>query len=385
MLMDDATPRIEQQDTPEGRLFVVRGAWTAADLTTRAVWDELTAQLERLRSDARHSGKAAAVQWQLGQIDKLDYVGAQVLWNHWGQQWPAQLDVEPSQRTLLENVAKFTCNPPPPKARQPHWVELFILLGSRVLRLVDHAKGLLRLIGQLLLDIIRLIRRPQQGPWRDLSGHLYHIGATALPITALVGFLIGVVLAYLISQQLRQFGADAFIVNILGISLIRELGPVLAAILIAGRSGSAITAQIGVMRVTEELDAMRVMGIARGFRLVMPRALALAVVMPLISVWTTVAALLGGMLAADISMGVTPAYFINSLPAAVDAANLTLATAKSVVFGVLIALVGCHFGLRVKPNTESLGQGTTASVVTSITVVILVDALFAVLFKSIGI
>ncbi|UUZ78453.1 ABC transporter permease [Polaromonas sp. P1(28)-13] len=382
--MDDSTPRIEQQDTPEGRLFVVRGAWTAAEITTRAVWDALTAQLERLRSDATHSGKAAAVQWQLGQIDKLDYVGAQVLWNHWGQQWPAQLEVEPSQRALLENVAKFTCNPPPPKARQPRWAELILVLGSRVLRLVDHAKGLLRLVGQLLLDIIRLIKHPQQGPWRDFSGHLYHIGATALPITALVGFLIGVVLAYLISQQLRQFGADAFIVNILGISLIRELGPVLAAILIAGRSGSAITAQIGVMRVTEELDAMRVMGIARGFRLVMP-ALALAVVMPLISVWTTVAALLGGMLAADISMGVTPAYFINSLPAAVQAANLTLATAKSVVFGVLIALVGCHFGLRVKPNTESLGQGTTASVVTSITVVILVDALFAVLFKSIGI
>ncbi|MDD5325767.1 MAG: ABC transporter permease, partial [Polaromonas sp.] len=229
------------------------------------------------------------------------------------------------------------------------------------------------------------IRHPREGPWRDFSGHLYRIGATALPITALVGFLIGVVLAYLISQQLRKFGADTFIVNILGISLIRELGPVLAAILIAGRSGSAITAQIGVMRVTEEIDAMRVMGIARGFRLVMPRALALALVMPLISLWTTLAALLGGMLAADISMDVTPSFFIQSLPAAVQVSNLTLATAKSIVFGLLIALVGCHYGLRVKPNTESLGQGTTASVVTSITVVILVDALFAVLFKNVGI
>jgi len=237
----------------------------------------------------------------------------------------------------------------------------------------------------LLLDIARLIRHPQEAPWRDFSGHLYHIGATALPITALVGFLIGVVMAYLISLQLKQFGADAFIVDILGISLIRELGPVLAAILIAGRSGSAITAQIGVMRVTEELDAMRVMGIAKGFRLVMPRALALAIVMPLISVWTTLAALLGGMIAASIAMGITPAFFINALPAAVEVSNLTLATAKSVVFGLLIALIACHFGLRVKPNTESLGKGTTASVVTSITVVILVDALFAVLFKDVGI
>jgi phospholipid/cholesterol/gamma-HCH transport system permease protein len=145
----------------------------------------------------------------------------------------------------------------------------------------------LRLVGQLMLDCVQLLRSPRRGPWRDFSGHLYRIGAAALPITALVGFLIGVVLAYLMSRQLRQLGADAFIVNVLGVSLVRELGPVLAAILLAGRSGSAITAQIGVMRVTEELDAMKVMGIARGYRLVMPRALAMAVAMPLVAVWTT--------------------------------------------------------------------------------------------------
>ncbi|MEO7887105.1 MAG: ABC transporter permease [Polaromonas sp.] len=376
--MEESRPRIEQQDTPQGRLLVVQGAWTAADLTAQSVWEGLTAQLKSLQGHTE-----ASASWNLEPLQRLDHLGAQVLWNHWGREWPAQLQVHASQRAVLETVAKFSADPPKP--RKTGWSEPFVLLGTRALQLVDHLKGLVRLIGQLLLDIIRLVRRPQEGPWRDLSGHLFHIGATALPITALVGFLIGVVLAYLISQQLRQFGADAFIVNILGISLIRELGPVLAAILIAGRSGSAITAQIGVMRVTEELDAMRVMGIARGFRLVMPRALALAVVMPLISVWTTIAALLGGMLAANISMDITPSYFINSLPAAVEVANLTLATAKSVVFGLLIALVGCHYGLRVKPNTESLGQGTTASVVTSITVVILVDALFAVLFKNVGI
>ena len=192
------------------------------------------------------------------------------------------------------------------------------------------------------------------------------------------------VLAYLTSQQLRQYGAETFIVNILGLSLIRELGPVLAAVLIAGRSGSAITAQIGVMRVTEELDAMRVMGIPHGFRLVMPRVLALAIAMPLISMWTSMAALLGGMIAADLALDISPAYFMSALPRAVPMANLWLAMSKSAVFGVLIALIGCYFGMRVKPNTESLGRGTTSSVVTSITVVILVDALFAVLFKGVG-
>ncbi|MGA8786258.1 MAG: ABC transporter permease [Polaromonas sp.] len=377
--MDESTPRIEVQDTPDGRVLAVRGAWTSASLTGRPVWEALTAQLASLGRE----GRASDAGWNLAQLEKLDYLGAQVLWKQWDHHWPARLEIGPEQRAMLETVEKFTVKPP--AARKMGWKEPLILLGSRAISLLDHVKGLLRLLGQLLLDILRLVRYPQQGPWRDFSGHLFNFGATALPITALVGFLIGVVLAYLISQQLRQFGADAFIVNILGISLIRELGPVLAAILLAGRSGSAITAQIGVMRVTEELDAMRVMGIARGFRLVMPRALALSLVMPLISVWTTLAALVGGMLAAYVSMDVTPTFFINALPAAVKVSNLTLATSKSVVFGLLIALVGCHYGLRVKPNTESLGQGTTASVVTSITVVILVDALFAVLFKNIGI
>ena len=375
----ESAPHIDQQDTPDGGCYRVLGPWTAAELTLQPVWDALSAQLKALGPSA-----AGAVRlWDLREIEQLDHLGAQVLWDHWGRQWPEKIELQPAQRAVLERVAEFSVDRPALVA--PGFKQSFLKLGEGLLEVFDHFTSLVELVGRLLLNLIKLARNPRDGPWRDISGHLYHIGATALPITALVGFLIGVVLAYLISQQLRQVGADAFIVNILGVSLIRELGPVLAAILIAGRSGSAITAQIGVMRVTEELDAMRVMGIAHSYRLVMPRAIALAIVMPLISVWTTVAALLGGMLAADLVMGVTPSFFINALPEAVQVSNLTLATAKSVVFGVLIALIGCHFGLRVKPNTESLGQGTTASVVTSITVVILVDALFAVLFKSIGI
>ena len=316
-------------------------------------------------------------------MQRLDHIGAQLLWNHWGRQWPPKLHLTDAQRSMLERVARFSAVKPM-RPRRTLW-QRFTALGALVWRMLDHLVDMTRLLGQLLLDIARLARHPREGPWRDVTGHIYHIGTTALPITALVGFLIGLVLAYLTSQQLKQFGADAFIVNILGLSLIRELGPVLAAILVAGRSGSAITAQIGVMRVTEELDAMRVMGIPLGYRLVMPRAFSLALVMPLVAVWTTLAALAGGMLASDLTMGLTPVFFINNLPNAVQVANLTLAMGKSVVFGFLIALIGCHYGLRVKPNTESLGQGTTASVVTSITVVILVDALFAVVFKNVGI
>ena len=377
--VDAMSPRLERCETPAGVTQQLRGRWTAADLAVPDVWAALVKHMQALQSGR----EASQSRWDLRQMERLDHVGAQVLWTHWGRQWPADVQADDSQRRIFDSVARFSL--PPPARTEPSWRARVDSFGAWLLRGAEHAIGLTRLMGQLLLDLLRLMRRPQDGPWRDVSGHLFQIGATALPITALVGFLIGVVLAYLISRQLLQFGADAFVVNILGVSLIRELGPMLAAILIAGRSGSSITAQIGVMRVTEELDAMRVLGIASGFRLVLPRALALALVMPLISIWTTAWSLFGGMLTADLSMNVSLAFFANALPGAVDASNLVLATAKSAVFGLLIALIACHYGLRVKPNTESLGQGTTASVVTSITVVILVDALFAVLFRNVGI
>lgn len=364
------------RDGGEARVRL-QGVWTAAVLAhppyleaMQQVWVKLEAA-------------GPAIAWDLSGMERLDHIGAQMLWNRWQRQWPATLVCDERQRAMLERVARFTHAAPRPHRPSPR--ERFYRLGEWLMGVESHLEGGLRLIGQLALDMVQLIRHPRRAPWRDISGHLYRIGATALPITALVGFLIGVVLAYLMSRQLKQFGADIFIVNILGIALIRELGPVLAAILIAGRSGSSITAQIGVMRVTEEIDAMRVMGIPRGYRLVLPRALAMALAMPLIAVWTTVAALFGGMLAADLSMGLSPGYFITALPKAVQISNLWVSMGKSAVFGLLIAIIGCHYGLRVLPNTQSLGEGTTASVVTSITTVIIVDAVFAIVFKSVGI
>ena len=375
--MEQSLPRIAFEQASSGPCARLQGRWTAESLAVPLHWDALQADLAVVLPDWR------SCQWDLRQLQRMDHTGAQLLWNAWYRQWPDQLQTLPGQRAMLERVARFS-SVLPPRRQLTAW-DYLLRMGSIVVRVQEHVLGAVQLLGQLLLDAVQLLRLPRAGPWRDISGHIFRIGATALPITALVGFLIGMVLAYLMAPQLRQFGADAFIVNILGISLIRELGPVLAAILIAGRSGSAIAAQIGVMRVTEELNAMKVMGIPQGFRLVLPRAMAMAVAMPLLSVWTTLAALLGGILAADLVMGLTPEYFVTALAKAVLVSNLWLAVGKSVVFGLLIALIGCHYGLRIKPNTQSLGEGTTASVVTSITMVILVDALFAVVFKEVGI
>ncbi|MBP9941720.1 MAG: ABC transporter permease [Comamonas sp.] len=374
--MTDTTPRLTITSDDQGAWALLQGRWGAAELGQRKAWQALQKALHAC-------GANPAQGWDLEGLQWLDHVGAQLLWNHWQHAWPQKLRLTDGQRAMLTRVASFQQAPAPP--RKPWcWMDQVNRLGLLVLHALDHLSHLVELVGQLALDFWFLLRNPRKGPWRDFSGHLYSMGATALPITALVGFLIGVVLAYLMALQLRQFGAEAFIVNILGISLIRELGPLLAAILVAGRSGSAITAQIGVMRVTEELDAMQVMGIRHGFRLVMPRAMALAVAMPLISLWTTLAALGGGMLAADLTMGISAGYFWQALPDAVEIGNLVLAMSKSVVFGIFIALIGCHWGLRVQPNTQSLGEGTTASVVSSITMVIIVDAIFAIAFKDVG-
>ena len=374
--MQDTRPSIRPDTTPDGPCRAVVGRWSAAALAVPATWKAVT-----------HTLQAAPAQpgtgWNLEAVEHLDHMGAQVLWNHWGRAWPERVVLSDDQRSMLERVAQFSITPPQVAPRSP--LQRFEGLGRGVMEALGQAKDFIKLIGQLFLDLLQLARSPGSGPWRDVSGHLWQMGGAALPITALVGFLIGVVLAYLTALQLRQFGAESFIVNILGIAVIRELGPLLVAILVAGRSGSAITAQIGVMRVTEELDAMRVMGISHGYRLVMPRAIALAIAMPLISVWTSAAALAGGMMAADLALGITPSFFFQSMPAAVNVSNLTLAVCKSVVFGLMIALVGCHFGLRVEPNTQSLGRGTTAAVVASITVVILINAVFAIAFRSVGV
>lgn len=258
-------------------------------------------------------------------------------------------------------------------------------IGNGTLALLDQARDLLMLLGQLTLDLGYCLRHPTRAPWKELSACIYQTGAQALGITALVGLLIGVVLSYLSSQQLRTFGAGRYIIDILGISIVRELGPVLAAILVAGRSGSAITAKLGVMRVTQELDAMRVMGLPHGRRLVLPRVAGLTLIMPMLVLWTDAAALLGGMLAARTELGIQLPAFAAALPDAISLQNYAIGLGKGAVFGALVALIACHHGMRIAPNTESLGRGTTASVVSSITAVILADALFAILFRDVGI
>lgn len=369
------TLTVNKPDTGAVQSVVANGIWQVHALAACGAIKTLAATLASLKDDP-------AVEWDLSQIISLDHIGAQMFWNAWDKKRPARLTLDPRQEEFFKRIEQAgKLELPRTRPNRLTWVMVF---GFGILSFFEHMHGFIRLIGQVTQDLGRFARRPLAGPWREISANIFHAGFQALGITALVGFLIGVVLSYLSAQQLRTFGGDMYLVNILGMSIIRELGPLLAAILVAGRSGSSITAQLGVMRVTEELDAMLVMGISHGFRLIMPKVVALALSMPLLVVWTDSMALIGGMVSAKVELNLSARYFIQKLPDAVPFANYIIGLLKGTVFGILIALVSCHFGLRIKPNTESLGRGTTTSVVTAITVVILADAVFAIVFSGVG-
>ncbi len=365
-------PDVKEDRSGDGAPVVaLSGAWDIRALESRA----------RILK-ARLISAGAGRNWDLSRIQRLDHIGALLIWQAWGKRRPAGLALAPQHEVFFANLDAATGTlPVVPFDR----LRLVRALGAATLLALEHLLGLVQLLGQILIDSLALLRHPLHGPWREISASVFRVGTQALGITALVGFLIGVVLSYLSAEQLKAFGANIFIINLLGMGIIRELGPVIAAVLVAGRSGSAITAQLGVMRVTEELDALSVMGIPHTVRLILPKIVALAIAMPLLILWTSGIALIGGALAASAQLGISVNSFMTGLPGAVPVVNLWLAMGKGVVFGALIALVACHFGLRVQPNTESLGIGTTNSVVTSITAVIIADAVFAVIFSDVGI
>ena len=358
----------------QGRVIVVlTGHWTLRGIEGRA-----SALSSRLREYARTSDK---VVWDGREIQSLDNMGALVLWRLQGFMRPGAVEVRPEHAALYERWSRHEA--PAGDVRPPRIEPLQALL-SMARGVWSHMLDFTALLGQIVLDGGRLLGRPSRIPWKDISATIYEAGVRALGITALVGALVGIVMSYLSALELQAFGAQSFIVNILGLSVLRELGPLLAAILVAGRSGSAMAAELGVMRLTEELDALSAMGISQTVRLILPKIVALAVALPLLVVWTDAIGLLGGMVAAHITLGISIPSFIHTIPSVVPVVNFVLGIVKGVVFGVVIALIACHFGLRIKPNTQSLGVETTNAVVTAITAVIFVDAVFAIAFRGVG-
>jgi len=349
------------------------GEWTFKGLKEQR--DDLVRSLAELeRRPAEH------VAWDLTGITELDDAGA--VWLARAVRGAERVEVSPNHLEMLNQVGQALLVSSEAQRFDLLWAVASI--GEAVALLAVHLRDATMLLGRLVLDAAGLLRRPSEIPLRELSAGIYRAGVTALPVTMLVGFLVGIVLTYLSALQLKRYGADLLVINIVGVGVLRELGPMLASIIAAGRSGSAMTAQLGVMRVTEEIEALAVMGVSVTARLVLPKVLALAIALPLVTFCTDLAAIGGAMLVSQVTLGITPAAFLEALPRAVDAVNFWIGIEKSAAFGFTVAFVACHFGLRILPNTDSLAVGVTRSVVAAITCVIILDAMFAVLLKNVG-
>ena len=288
------------------------------------------------------------------------------------------IGLRPEFEALLRLIAIRTAEPPiappPPPGALAHF-------GRTAWEGFLGAVGLLSFLGASASALMRALMQPQRIRWRPILYNLQTAGVAALPITGLLTFLLGIVIAYQGAEQLRRVGANIYIADLVGLSMLRELSPLITAIIVAGRSGSAYAAQIGTMKVTEEVDALRTIGIRPLDLLVLPKVLALVIALPLLTVYTDIMGVFGGMIMARAQLDVGFATFLNRFDDAVSLTSFLIGIGKAPVFAVIIALVGCYQGFQVSGSAESVGQRTTTSVVQSIFLVILVDALFSIAFS----
>ena len=322
-------------------------------------------------------------------IDKLDTAGAWVLHRTFAELEAAGrsvgfANVTDNQAVLLRQVGGV-----PPASRvlrhRRSVGDLLEVLGRATVEGIREVLGGLSFLGLALATLGRVIIHPSRLRFISTVYHMQQVGLNALPIIGLLTFLIGIVLAYLGAAQLQQFGAEVLIAELVGIATVREIGVILMAVVVAGRSGSAFTAQIGAMKVREEIDAMQTIGLDPMETLVIPRLLAMVITLPLLTFLADLAGIAGGCILSWIVLDISPLTFIERVQDFVDLWSFWVGIIKAPVMALLIALVGCYQGLMVAGSAESVGQHTTTSVVQSIFLVIVADAIFAVFFHIVGV
>lgn len=363
----------------EAALLVLGGAWTLDGL--RALDAQLT---QTLRGEP-----ARRVRFDADAIDRLDTAGAWLIARTERALAARGAAVEPAEvagewRELL-GLARAVPDEPLPAPPPVGIVALLTRLGAATVHAGHEALLLITFLGQILVAAARTLVQPWRLRGAAVVRQIERTGVDALPIVGLLAFLIGIVLSFQGADQLRRFGAEIFAVNLLGISVLRELGVLLTAIIVAGRSGSSFTAQLGAMEVNEEIDALRTIGLDPIEVLVLPRVIGLVITLPLLTVFANLMALLGGCLMAVVALDLPAAQVLRQLAGSVTTTTLWVGLVKAPVFAFLIAMVGCYEGMRVSRSADSVGRLTTTSVVLSIFLVILVDALFSILFVQLGV
>jgi phospholipid/cholesterol/gamma-HCH transport system permease protein len=353
-------------------------------------WDvtsvgRLDAELRGLRA-----GPGAAVVIDLGGVERLDTAGAWLLHRMLGDlaaagARPEIVQAKPDHRIMLEQVAANDrpCEIEPPAVNP--LLQILARLGEGTVDALEEGAQVLSFFGHVIVALGRTLLRPGRLRFTSLVHHMEDVGLNALPIVGLISLLIGVVLAYQGASTLKQFGAEIFVVNLIGISILREIGILLTAVVVAGRSGSAFAAAIGSMVIREEVDAMRTLGLDPMEVLVLPRLLALVLTLPMLAFFADMMGLLGGAAMAWIVLDVSPAAFVSRLNDAIVLWTFWTGIIKAPFFGFLIGMIGCLEGMRVRGSAESVGRQTTRAVVTSLFLVIVVDALFSIFYSTVGI
>lgn len=341
---------------------------------------------------ARLDGLDRTGRLDLSGVTALDTAGAWLLLRFQAAGTAAGHDVTltgttPAQDVLLATVSAAMPAPRKLPRRPPHHRagDGLARLGAQISIFAATIGESLGFLGLVMARLGWTALHPSRLRVTALVHHMQHAGLNAVPIVTLMGFLIGVVLAFQGATQLKQFGAEVFVVDLIAISILRELGILLTAIIVAGRSASAFTAAIGSMKMREEIDAMRVLGLDPIELLVIPRILALVILLPVLGFIANMSGLLGGGLMAWINLGISPGMFRTQLLINTDVSHMLVGLSKAPVFALIIGLVGCHQGMLVKGDTESLGSQTSRAVVIAIFMVIVVDALFSIFFSLLGV
>ena len=266
-----------------------------------------------------------------------------------------------------------------PAIKVLNWLQA---LGKYFLTQADEIFEFINFVGLLFFESLKLLAHPTLWRWNTVASVINKTGTSALPIITLISFMTGVVITYQMGNELRKYGANVFIVNLVGFSILREFGPLLTAIMIAGRTGSAFTAQLGLMKINQELDAINIMGITSAELLLLPRLIGLVIVVPLLTIWADMFGVLGGMLMSKNVLGVMPHDFIIRFTHEIPLRALLIGLGKAPVFALIIASVSCFQGIKVHGSSESVGMRTTRSVVLSIFLIIVVDGIFSIILSN---
>ncbi|MGE5601012.1 MlaE family lipid ABC transporter permease subunit [Sphingomonas sediminicola] len=320
----------------------------------------------------------------LSGVERMDTVGAWLVYRAVRDRGAKVAGATPESQSLLDQVAEFDRPVQVHPDEKSSVTRVIAELGEWIAETGRTLVGLLGFFGATLVAMANLVSRPKRFRWNAVIQRFDVVGVRALGIIGLMSFLIGVVIGQQGAVQLQQFGAEVYTINLIGRITVRELGTLMTAIMVAGRSGSAFAAQLGTMKITEEIDAMRTIGVSPVEALVIPRLIAAVIMMPLLAFWAMLMSLLGGGIFVWLDLGIPPLTYIQRLQEVIPLTDLWIGLIKAPVFGFIIALAGCFQGMLVESNSEEVGLRTTTAVVQSIFLVIVLDAVFAVFFSSVG-